>query len=98
MPTFPLNPSVHRYWGIVFRFEGSQLSKECPDGSLMLWRDETISVRGGPHQLQVSNIWNPANTVFQAHDTSLLRIGTTTPDNQSVETATATLRKQLAER
>jgi hypothetical protein len=71
----------------------------CPNGSLMVWGDETVSVSGGPQQLQVSNIWMPVNTVFQAHDTSFLGIGTTTPGNQSFATAivTATLREQLAE-
>ena len=64
----------------------------------MLCGDEVVSVRGGPQQLQVSNFWIRVNTVFQAHDTSFLGIGTTSPGNQSVVTAMATLGKQLAER
>jgi hypothetical protein len=66
----------------------------------MLWGDEMVSVSGGPQQLQVSDIHMPPNpkTVVQAHETVFLGIGTITPGNQSVATALATLRKQLAKR
>jgi hypothetical protein len=65
----------------------------------MVWGDETVSARGGPQQLQVSPILMLVNTVFQAHDTSFLGIGTTTPGNQSFASAIviATVREQLAE-
>ena len=65
----------------------------------MLWGNETVSAPAVPRQNQVSKI---RKTVVQAHDTSFLRIGTTTPGNQSflidAPMALATLRKQLAER
>jgi hypothetical protein len=67
----------------------------------MLWGDETVSALAVPRQNQVSKI---RKTVDQAHETGLVRIGTTTPGNQSVliaiftENVLATLRKQLAER
>ena len=75
----------------------SYLSKECSKGSLMLLGDETVSPLHGPPQLQVSNI-TILKTVYHAHDTIFLRIGTITPGNQSAATALATLRKQLGER
>jgi ABC-type dipeptide/oligopeptide/nickel transport system ATPase subunit len=64
----------------------------------MLWGDETVSALDVPVQHQVSNIPRTIKTMFQAHETVLLRIGTITPGNQGIATAIATLRKQLAER
>ena len=65
----------------------------------MLCGDETVStfIRWNERQV-LSSPTKITKTVVQAHDAVFLRIGTTTPGDQSVKTARVTLRKQLAER
>jgi len=74
--------------------------EECPDGCLMLCRDETALIRGeGAHfQDEVSSSRVLFKTVVQAQSTISFRIGTTTPGDQSVATAPVTRREQMAER
>ena len=40
--SFPLGFPVCRHCGIVFNFKMSHLGEEFSDGSLMLWRDESV--------------------------------------------------------
>ena len=74
------------------------ISKECPNGGPMLWRDETISVPGVVPKDQVSSSRIGLKTVVQAQSTIFIRIGKTSPGDQTAATAPATLRRRLAER
>jgi len=65
----------------------------------MLWRGETVSESGGVVvDDQVSSNRIGLKTVVQAHSTIYIRIGNTSPGDQTAATAPATLGKRLAER
>ena len=64
----------------------------------MLWGHETVSETVYVLHDQVPSSRIVLKAVVQAHETAFLRIGTTTPSDQSIATAPVTLRKQLAKR